>query len=282
MAGNYPDLPDYRLAYDADGSRVFSVVSGTPTEQSSSTKQNLNSENTTYANVNLSSGNKVVWEFPYQMDVTYIWLRTSSSVNVVIETSNDSTNGEDGTWSTAKSSFSSPTAIPNPAWRLSANQLAISAANVRWLRIRATSGSATLSKMFLFGKPHGDTDRLAFWHETNDEPVPPNFLEWGDRPRNSSAPIKKFRIKNLSDTYTATAVRVAQQVLYDASVSVPGQHRLSQNEGLTWGAQQTVGDLEPGEISIVVWVQQNLTADAVLWLWAHRLFTEANTWEVAA
>lgn len=278
MAGNYPDMPASRLAYDRDGSRVYRVVSGVATEQSDAVRQALNSESDTGAGVGVSTNVSVAWIFNRRMDITFGWLQMTGGIGVTVDVSNDTTDGSDGSWSSARGAFTAETLSPNTAWRT--ETFPLTASNVQALRVRRLSGSANLSKLFLFGEAAAADDRLEFWDPTSDVVASANLLEWGDRPRNSSQ-TRTFRVKNMSSLYTATDVRVAQEALYDTSPSVPGQHQISKDDGATWGAQQTIGDLTPGAIStVVLQIKQTLDPAATPSLWAHRLFTEALTWEV--
>lgn len=279
MAGNYADMPSTRLAWDRDGTRLFYDNLSSLTEQVDAVRQALNNESNTLATLSLpTNGHRAVWLFGVPTTIDYGWFTGSSTMVFTLEGSTNTTNGSDGTWSGLVGSTSQATRAIVPTYRQTP-YLAISGANLKGLRmVRQAGWAGNLGKAHLFGKPTTG-HRLRFWHPTLDQEANPNLLEWGDRARASNV-TKQFRVKNLSPTYTAKAVRIAQEALTDTVPSVPGQHQISQNGGMTWGAQQTIGDLAPGAISGTLLIKQDLLSTAVLSVWAHRLFVEASTWEV--
>jgi hypothetical protein len=281
MAGNYADAPSWRMAYDRDGTQVFTIdPSNVIASVAAGTVLALNNEGSVDG---LSFGGgttsyRVVFIFPELRDLDgYFINRYSGGAVSAGEVSTNTTNGLDGTWTAITATSSSGLSIV-PAWRnsiTSSTALAIRA--VRWTFTNATSTSL-FSAIHLYGEPAPgeNLNRLELWHPTLNEKLPPAYLDWGDVPRSSSAD-RTFRVKNLSASQTAGSVRVAMDVLTDANPSVPAQHTLSYGGG-SFLAQVTIGDLSPGAISGPVTIRRVTPSNAALSLWAFRVFAESTNW----
>src|SRR6187551_1947612 len=104
MAGNYMDAPAPRLAWDKDGS-VAVGVNGAGLVQALPLAMNtaLNSEdmNLTYTPTWSITPTILVILFPIKMDLVSMYISTSG--NLPVSVSQDTTNGADGTWTTVVS-----------------------------------------------------------------------------------------------------------------------------------------------------------------------------------
>lgn len=284
MAGSYPDAPSWRMAIDRDGTQGY-VITGANvvTPLTNAQLQILNNESDDYVEVGTTTGSRVMLIFPELRDIDGFFLdvdpESSSNIGWVVEVSANTTNGVDGTWTQIASGSATPTVDPVvPAYRsvISVTQLAKRAIRVR--RTDSVSGALRAASFHVYGEPAPgeNPDRLALWHPTLDERVPPAYFDWGNVPRSSSGD-RLFRVKNLSSTLTASAVRVAMETLTDGTPSIPGQHSLSFGGG-SFLAQANVGDLAPGAISGPVTLRRVTPGNAQLGLWAFRVFAEANAW----
>jgi hypothetical protein len=230
---------------------------------------------------------KLVVIFPEKrdLDAYFASVPDGNTYLTLVEVSTNSTNGIDGTWTAvalqAAASFHGVGI--NPAYRTGIQ--GVTALAVKAVRFSTSSGApssgASLS-VHLFGEisPGQNPNRLALWHPTLDQRIVPAYFDWGDVPRSSSAD-RAFRVKNLSGSLTANSIRVAMDILTDATggaPSVAAQHSLS-TDGTTFTAQVNVGGLAPGAISAgQVTLRRNTPSNAQLGLFAHRVFAEANSW----
>lgn len=290
MAGNYPDYPSYRLPYDKDGTQATYVDGVNAVFSLTSTHiHNLNNESDLdglgYAALGtMGSASKLCFIFPRKMDIDGYFFADDDSLAtrltpLTLQGSTDTTNGLDGSWSTIVNPFvrGEPT---NPNYRAAVQS--VTSLGLRGVRFNFSLGPNAnfnnILSVHLFGEPSPgeNTDRLCLWHPTLDQRVGPAYFDWGNVPRGSSQDIT-FRVKNLSSTLTAQAPRVAMDVLTDTTPSVPGWHLISKGSG--FAAQQTIGDLGPGAISSeTLTLRRTTPTNAVLSLWAFRVFAESTTW----
>lgn len=284
MAGLYADVPGHRLAWDRDGSILFRTdygSGGTVTQLSQTDADELNDEDS--GEVMLTGGGTygLGWIFPEARDIVgyALWYNKpySSWTPMSIETSTNTTNGADGTWTN------------HGAWveALVLDDLRDSIQSVSWsgvkgIRVRANqSGSGTAYlKVAHFYMPSMSSgpNRLLFWQPTGtNAEVRGAYFDWGDVPRGSSYE-RSFRVHNPSASLTATAVTVSMEALTDTSPSNTGQHEFSTNGGSTWAATATIGDLAPGATSGDVILRRSTSGSAALGLWWTRMVASASGW----
>ena len=287
MAGNYPDVPSWRMAYDRDGTALVMWTTGSPSQLDHATLVSLNDESGSSLNMMGTSGTEwfaFLFPEPRDLDAFLIFITWASQTTTAgsIQVSEDTTNGVDGTW-TSYSADQYPTTVWNGTnYRtgiVSATALAIRGFRFRVTHSGVGSKGYYVQLVHLFGEiaPDENPNRLALWHPTLDQRVVPAYFDWGDVPRSSSLD-RGFRVKNLSDVLTANSVRVAMEALTDPTPSWVGQHTLSSDGGTTFLSQVNIGNLAPGAVSSEVILRRNVLSDAVLSLKAHRVFAEANSW----
>jgi hypothetical protein len=281
MAGNYPDAPSWRMAYDRDGTQVYRVAGGTPFALTNASVASMNDEDgDSYA---LTGAGYLAFLFPELRDLdgfSFYWANVGGSGSASLtspQVSTDTTNGFDGTWTT----ITAPTNAGsiNPGYRTSiASSTALAIRGVRFTTSTSGAGQLAVYFLHLYGEiaPGQNPHRLDLWHPTLDERLTPAYFDWGNVPRSSSAD-RLFRVKNLSPSKTANAVRVAMESASDTTPSVPGQHSLSHNGG-SFLAQVTIGSLAPGAISAPITLRKITPSDAVMGLWAFRVFAESTDW----
>lgn len=303
MAGNYPDVSSWRMAWDVDGSQAILYRSDSTSLSQLSPAQivGLNSEDggATLSFSQDSVEYRVTVIFPELRDLDGYILNTWGGAGLgsgpalgPVRVSPDTTNGEDGTWVTLQARINDDTeaaGILNNRTGTTFKELA--RRMVGWntaLGIKGVSfgtrgsnwDSAGIRNIHLFGEPSPDENpqRLEIWHPTLDQRLGPADLDWGDVPRNTTE-IREFRIKNMHPTLTANSVRAAMSILTDTSPSVVGQQAISKDGGATWGAQQTLtSPLGPEAISPVLQLRRQTPANAVLSLWWYRLFADCSSW----
>lgn len=280
MAGNYADVPSWRMAYDRDGTQGFILRAGVLTPLTNAQMRVLNNENDD--NVPLIGQNDaamMVFLFPEKRDIDGWYIcNPRNDYTAQVQVSTNTTNGSDGTWTNLGASFSiEGSVVPN--YRI--HTVSATALGVRGIRINASAGlgwGMSPSAVHWFGEVTAgqSIDRLALWHPTLDERITPAYFDWGNVPRNTTS-SRTFRIKNLSAVKTANTLRVAMESLTDGSPSVPAQHTLSVAGG-SYLPQQTIATLAPGAISDVITIRRITPTNAQLGLTAFRVFAEAESW----
>ena len=273
------------MAYDRDGTQVFTVGDDNSSNQlSSATTRVMNNEfsDMSYGIGYMGMGQWIVFIFPELRDLDgYFITGNELSWMSGLQTSVNSTNGVDGTWVTQVAGTPSHSGPVVPYYRTLISSLTV--LGIKALRFHMVGGGGGNTNMLYSAHFYGEVspgqnpNRLILWHPTLDQRVGAAYFDWGNVPRSSSAD-KTFRVKNNSATLTASAVRIAMDVLADTAPSVPGQHSISK-DGMTFGSQQTLtANLAPGAISPVLTLRRVTPTDAVLSVWALRVFAEAGGW----
>ncbi len=286
MAGNYPDVPSNRIAFDRDGTQAYMLLlDGTIYQLTNAQLVVLNNESNDslggFPVTPATSGSKLVFFFPELRDINaYFWNAEDvffGVANVVFEVSTNTTNGLDGTW-TAIGGPSNHFTETVPYYRTDIHTAG--ALGIKACRFRGVSGNYQwgIRGVHLFGNvsPGQNPNRLAIWHPTSDLHVTGAYFDWGNAPRGSSAD-RTFRVKNVSSTLTAVSPQVILEALTDTTPSVPGQTLLS-TDGTTFGAGITLSSLAPGGLSPVCTVRRVTPSNAVLSVWAWRMVAQATSW----
>jgi hypothetical protein len=290
MAGNYPDAPGARMSWDRDGSIAATISdAGTVSPISGAAMLSLNGEvNATNVVVHNSAGggSRFGILFPELRDIIgYLvcWGGIGGEPQITtLETSVDTTNLFDGSWTTQANPYSVSSAGDKTAMRTSIDALALT--GIKAIRWRVTSGgnaatdTASFFQVHLYGGPSAgqNPDRLRLWHPTLDQEIGGAHFDWGNVPRNSSAD-KLFRVKNNSSTLTANTITLSTDALTDTTPSVPGQHLLSL-DGTTFAATRVITSLAPGAISGSVMLRRTTPSNASLSMWWARVRASAASW----
>lgn len=291
MAGNYPDVPSWRIPYDLDGTVMFMTAENSDTSfsQDDALAAQLNDEDMASSNFSHSNYNyrTMMWMFPRKMNLHGYWIvvRDYGYVGMPnlyrnILWSPNTTNGVDGTWTTVVTgSTYSRTSDGFPPLRNNIQGLSITGA--RALKFKSGSGHngfATFYSAFhLYGEPTAgeDTNKLQIVKPGTDERIAPAHFDFGDVPRNSTN-IKQFRIKNRSTTATANDISVSLEVPTDTTPSFGSMHKFS--DGGSYLGQINIGNLAPGGISGNIDIRQIIDSNAVLGLRWGRIRAQATSW----
>ena len=290
MAGNYPDVPGPRMAYDRDGTVVTNSArpSGTTSVLTPAQVSVMNNEDANeYVIWNTSDGtNLMAWLFPELRDVVGYRLQGGREyVNIgPLETSVDTTNGLDGAWTLVNSSSTWVRSTnANPVVNkedLRSNILPVNIVGTKAIRFTVgTFGTRFFSAVHLYGKPSAgqNPDRLQIWHPTLNQEVGGAHFDWGDAARATSAD-RTFRIKNNSATLTANTVIVSTEAPTDTTPSVPAQHSLEKVSAPGFTATVQIPSLAPGAISEIITVRRVTPSNAAVALWWARMLASAATW----
>lgn len=283
MAGFYTDVPAPRLAYDRDGTRLFFVDDGGGITEYPSSLAVLNDENSGTEWMSGFGGGWAVLIFPQLRDIVAYHLAVRTWVGGTLETSTNTTNGQDGTWTTVTSNYSFNNDNPaKPNYRTVIYAVAMNGIIALKFR-RGATGSRAFKQLHLYGGlATGETpDRLRLWHPTLDEPlddkVPADgaYFDWGDTAQSTSAD-RTFRIKNNSVTLTANSIAINQQTLTETTPSINSQFTFS--NGGAFAASLNIGNLSPGQLSGVITKRRTIQSNAQLGLWSSRTNVEAGSW----
>jgi hypothetical protein len=285
VAGSYPDVPAPRFAYDRDGSfGVLYFLSGSPGPSSygpgSATLISANGESNNVFNGFCDTAFFAA-VFPDLRDITGAFLyigEKASGVTASIQTSPDTTTGQDGTWTTRVGPFSatgvgitiatadSPGCVPS--YRNNIATLT-TITNIKGVRgnINGCNGGIHSFPLHIYGADSSgqNVDSLRAWHPTLNQALGGAALDFGDIARGSTQ-TKTFRIKNNSAVLTAHQIMVTTEVpTNDASPSLIGQIQVS-TDGVNFFNSINIGDLAPGAISGVITVDNDPVAGAAVGL----------------
>lgn len=296
MAGLYADAPGLKMQYDLDGSAGFSALgaAGAINVLSATDLAQFNDETDNNVVSGLLNGFYYLQGiiFPELRDIVAFGYRQTMSDNAyAVQTSADTTNGEDGSWTTretidaggATTSF----AAVSPTFRTlfrgtggvaDATLPYNGVKSIRFLGNNSNAhGNNISSSLHLYGTPSAGLalDRLRIWHATLDQAMGAAGLDYGDFGRGGTID-RTFRIKNNSSSLTANSIVLSIGALTDASPTVLGQQTISQ--GGAFATTQNIGALAPGAISAVCTLRIASTSSTVLGAWRQRLIATAGSW----
>jgi hypothetical protein len=239
----YPALPDRRMAYHADGTRVYEG----PTSSTASIVEspaNVNAWNS-LSNDHYSGryDNGYVWLFfPESRVVSAIFtacVATDSGAHgnqvISVEGSNDSTNGLDGTWELATASGGYGVGTPpSDNWRANIKPIAFTGPK-KVIRVKY---GWSMSTLHLYGhKATGETPDDLIWLDSDETGA--EFAtdeDFGDRPLGTTV-VRTVKLKNVSPSLTANAIVVS---------CADADFILSYDGGTTWVSNFTIASLAPG------------------------------------
>ncbi len=274
MSGNYPDAPGMMIQYDRDGEAMY--YDGGWVTMNSTQRANLNKTPA------VNAYSTTVWAtcyvavvFPETFDIVGHSNQSAGGTgNGSIETSVDTTNGQDGTWVNrggfSTNAYRAPTTV---SW-----------AGIRGIRWSFSNGSANKTSFYgvhIYGQPSAAAlaatpNRLRFWNPTLDQVLGGADLDYGNLPR-LAVGTKQFRIKNNSATQTANGVVVSSESLNDTSPTIVGVQTFD-NAGSGYASTQNIGALAPGAISGIITLKTSPGATATVGTWRQRIKAIASSW----
>ena len=293
MAGSYADVPNHRLAYDRDGTIVVWWAANTPgtiITLSAASRQALNGERDVGSVVGTwgdgaNNQPRVAFLFPAPIALSHYFVSNGATgvspfdwtgFDDAVRVSTDTTNGQDGTWTSWDAAPSSSTSVtPNYRTEIQAADSTPTVKAVRFaLPFIGTTHDASLAVIHLYGIPG---DKLPIWHPTLDQRVGPAHFDYGDIAGGGNY-SKTFRVKNTHATQTAHAVVVTREALTDKTPSMVGATHLFSIDAGAYATSCAVGDLAPGAISDVITVQRDIPVGAQGGLGAGRYVAQAGSW----
>lgn len=298
--GYYPDPPSRRMAFDADGTRVFFTTGNGSSigEANTSIKMAMNSEGngSSYdTSDTVGNGGYTCFIFPQKMNITHFYCRFDRTYMYadpsggVIQWSNDTSSTVDGNWTTVASSYSANEGDTEgaPSFRTRLNSLPV--VGIKALRFQmlgnysGINGSKRIYTWHLWGhKAAGETpDRVDFCDIEGSELV--QDLDFGDQPRNTDRIWTPTTTQNLgSGLYlrnrSLTKVANDISIVYETNTG-PMQNLLSlSKDGASYGTQISFAQIQPQEIVGPVYVKHATQAGTTLGMWASRLRLKVGSW----
>ena len=294
MAGNYSTGPGNRFAYDADGTTVlrYSTALGAagdrriPWVLSTADKANLNSERFYKSSDTVDDEDGTtyfVFIFPENRDIDGIfWDRASDVFSVPVNGlsgSDDTTNGQDGTWTNIISDISENTDRTYPYYRddIDVGQATdVSAIRVA-LSAPVSGGQQYLSTAHIYGQvPLTENPNRIVFIDTAKEPdaVFTRPLDYGDIPRGTSVEgLTSFKLKNNSTTLDAVTVQLTAEDLY---LNAGGFFSFSETDGNYQGTL-SITQID-AEAELQIYTKRVLTADETLGTQSARLKVDVTSW----
>lgn len=285
MAGNYPDVPDHRMAYDSDGTVVVKIGNtGTNTiwtlAQMQATNDNSTSTKTDGgASAETSTQEWTAFLFPEQRDVNGIYIQgedRQDSFAVPVQYSNDTTNGRDGTWTSAGTAQIASSVSDLTFRRTQIRSLSIT--NVKAIRIGGIGRniySNYMRTIHIYGHETSTAiKRLFLWHPTLDQRLGAAALDLAEVTQNTNG-TKTFRVKN-PHTQQANSVVLTTEILTDVTPSVPPQFDYDLGSG--YATTQNLGNIAAGAISGVITMRRTTPSNAVLSLFDPRIRVTPASW----
>lgn len=287
MAGSYVDAPGFQFQPDLDGSVGFLHSSGGIVVMSNANLKGWTDSLSGQPGGGYTYGGLV---FPQLRDVTGFSVKFPFTNAYLVQTSPDTTNGLDGTWTTRVSGISGSewSPFPTPGYR---NQFrgpgGVSEASLPYNAIKSIrfsytgwGGDTTWYGCRLYGNITAgeQVDRLRLWHPTLNQEIGYADLDFANTPRGGTY-TKTFRVKNNSATLTANTILVSRELnLADGSPSLLTTLLLDL-AGSGYAATQTITSLAAGAISGVLTLRhQPPSQTGAIGPFRQRLRAEAGSW----
>ncbi len=280
MAGSYPDVPGYRFAYDTDGTVLVSCATnlvGPITTYDNAFKSILN-QNSASVPANLPTfGAYLIFIFPEPRTITGYFLNIAGAgpPNGIIQTSDDTTTGLDGTWTTQTNSYSFiSNSSTSPTYRTSIEP--VDWQDITAVRVATHNWGNHAIHFYGYIADTESPDRLRVV-DTSDDDIAAQ-LDFGNIPQRSSV-TKQFKVINNSTTQTADniTVSVAATAHSDASPTLVGQYQVS-TDNVAFANSVNIGDLGPEESSGTLYLRNAVADTAQLGLWTARITASAAEW----
>lgn len=130
-------------------------------------------------------------------------------------------------------------------------------------------------KLHVYGSPAAGASihRLEFVTPTEE----PMSFNWGDV-QNGQTYIKQFKIRNLSDTFTAENIDL--NCIAAASSNTPAPHQAIEFSlnGTTWSPSLVLSSIAPKSVSALIYVRLAVPAESIGGFFAPRIMAEVGGW----
>lgn len=280
MAGFYVDVPSRRMPYDADGTVGLWIPDNSPvTEISAVNMTELNDEDG--VNINLTADNVVGYIahiFPELREFAGYFIAKHTGGHGgfgELETSPDTTNGIDGTW-TQRSADINDRILVIPDYRTFITSFAVAAQ--RGVRVRKNSiaggNDEFMQAIHIYGEiSAGETPDRLLWIDNDDDLEFSKPQDYGDVPRGSASDHIVY-LKNNSAGLTASTVQITAEALFLLSGAW-----YTFNDGTGFSATKALAAaIGPGANSVDITIRRIIPDAEVLGLHAARAFVNVGTW----
>lgn len=205
----YPVISSHRLPYDIDGTEMCqtsSFSSGITSWFNSDQRINFNNPGSSNVGSRWGESRYYYWFFPYKLEIEGLNVENNGD-GAVLQGSNDTTNGVDGTWETAILSANPCTERSLDNWRKNVRSVSFSR-SYKTLRIRVDMRENTnLFNIHLYGrKAAGEQPDDVIFCNTSGVALTA-LTDFGDRPEGTTE-IKSFKLKNISPDKIANAINL--------------------------------------------------------------------------
>lgn len=271
----YPAVASRRIAYDIDGTVVGSSTNTTFPQvwEDSISVGELNGT----GNSNVINRRRTVWFFfPEKTEIgayfaggikayVYSVFKVASIVG-----SNDTTNGQDGTWETATISNSGVQDPSSISWRTSVGIVSFSEPK-RCIKLTLSDSANDIiwKTIHFYGrKAYGETpDDILICNTDGNELTA--LMDWGDRPE-ATEQIKSIKLKNASPTKTANGVNLQlNHADFGLSFNVAG----------SWTATLDIPNIPPNSLSEPIYIKNTVgLPPQILGPKAGRLIVGVGSW----
>ena len=286
MAGLYPDVPAPRMAYHRDGSVGFfhQPGSGELTVMSQENLDTLNDEDSdSVLIIDIYTLNNRYWGliFPELRDIVGYFVAAVLSGGPStghVQTSTDTTNGMDGTWTQQLADWVNGGL--SPAYR--SNIQTVSWTGVKAVRFKVDGGSTSsdvgnVYHWHLYGTPNAAATRYLAVTDTGGTEVGGAYFDFGDKPRGGTPEIKQFKVKNLHGTLTANTITVGRQAMSEKSPIFLDDYEFS-SDGVAYASSLSLGNLAPGASTGTLYVRRTTPINAQLGLETGLITVSAASW----
>lgn len=209
----YPAIGFHRMPYDLDGTEVGKgyVSTGVQSWLTSSDKIKINNESSDYIDAAEANNGCIWFFFPELREIEAIyWWMTGYHVDQMslLEGSDDSTNGMDGTWETATLPSGYPSPVDDFSWRSGIKPVSFSGPKkiIRGRWGQNIYGSQCLV-IHVFGRKYaGEQPHDLIFCDSSGDPFTA-LIDWGDQPEGTTE-IGTFKVKNDSASKIANNINL--------------------------------------------------------------------------
>lgn len=271
---SYPAYPSGRWAYDCDRSRVF-LVDTVATEVTGSTLDALNGLDAD-ALSSTDRGKSVVFLFPELRRTTGVRVYSDGAGQFRLDYCAEHITPDDiltATW-VDRGYLNTSTSSNYRQGIQGLRPTEVGA--IRISEVGAGSPSAGLGPIHLFGVLMR-SDRVALWDPQLDQPLLGRHFEWKDAPQGTGYRYP-FRIRNLSEVYSANNVTVSCEDVGSPSSPAIASQMLFSTDGDNFTASVTVPEVGPSTVSGALWLACEVSVTAELGLWPFRVHVNAESW----
>lgn len=275
----YPEILNKRMPYDIDNaSLTISTATVAPVLANQTQLRNINSENNVN-NISISSGYgifQIIFTFPELRNIT-AYLINISTTPTSIQYSLDTTTGFDGTWTEIANIEITNKQNTFLDFRFPSSIIVNSGNPVKGIKFVGEASNISIKNIHLYGFKNQNSDRIEFWHPTNNEELPADYLNFGDVYTDATEQIKSFRVKNVSANKIANSIEIAANATTTITPSLQSQFSFSFSN-TSYGTTGYINSLSPNSISDIIYIKRITPINANLGPYTLRITASPGAW----